>query len=191
VSTRPLHFRDAEDLLAFLAAAASTPSEEGLAMSELDHGLQTADVLRTLAPDDVELHVAGLVHDVGHAFATGLAGGSRRTMEHEHGRLGAEAVRHVLGARIATLVEAHVDAKRYLVAVDTEYAAALSPGSVHSLALQGGPLDDVAVARCDALPHWREAVLLRRADDRAKQPGRVVPELDAYEAAIFGIAARA
>ncbi len=177
----PRAFADATDLLAFLAGAADTPSEEGLAMSELDHGLQTAAVLRELAPDDVELHVAGLVHDVGHAFATG----------DEHGRIGAAALRGVLGDRVATLVEAHIDAKRYLVTVDPAYAAALSPGSVHSLALQGGPLDAAAVARCDTLAHWNDAVLLRRADDRAKEPGRVVPGLDAYAAAIVQLAARA
>jgi predicted HD phosphohydrolase len=181
MSAAPHRFRDADELLAFLAGAAATPSEEGLAMSELDHGLQTADRLRSLAPDDVELHVAGLVHDVGHAFGGG----------DQHGSLGAAAVRDLLGARIAALVEAHVDAKRYLVTVDAQYAAALSPGSVHSLALQGGPLDAAAVARCDALPHWRDAVRLRRADDQAKQPGRVVPGLDAYAAAILRIAQRA
>ena len=32
----------------------------------LDHGLQTAAVLRTSRPDDAELQVAGLVHDLGH-----------------------------------------------------------------------------------------------------------------------------
>src|SRR5436309_2940441 len=116
----PRVFRDAGELLAFLAAAADTPSEEGLAMSELDHGLQAAAVLAEIAPGDVELHVAGLVHDVGHAFGTG----------DEHAGLGAQAIRPVLGARVAALVAAHVEAKRYLVAVDAEYAATLSAGSV-------------------------------------------------------------
>ena len=32
----------------------------------LDHGLQTAAVLRATHPDDLELQVAGLVHDLGH-----------------------------------------------------------------------------------------------------------------------------
>ena len=34
----------------------------------LDHGLQTATGLRATHPDDVELQVAGLVHDLGHVL---------------------------------------------------------------------------------------------------------------------------
>jgi len=173
-------FADSASLLAFLARAAAVPSEEGLPMSELDHGLQCAAALSASRPDDVELQVAGLVHDVGHAFASGDA----------HGRLGAAAVRPVLGARVATLVEAHVPAKRYLVTVDAAYRATLSPGSIASLALQGDELEPAEVARLAAEPWWDDALELRRADDAAKVPGADVPLLDHWVRAIERLAAR-
>ena len=56
------------ELLELLAAMASDPSEETDGLSELDHGLQCAFELAAVRPDDHELQVAGLVHDIGHRF---------------------------------------------------------------------------------------------------------------------------
>ncbi len=173
-------FADADALVEFLTGAASVPSEEGLAMSELDHALQTAYELARVRPDDVELQIAGLVHDVGHSFGSG----------DEHARLGAHAVRRLLGERVAALVEAHVAAKRYLVTVDPDYGTKLSEGSVASLEMQGGALDAAEVERCDATPWWPAALELRRADDAAKEPGRAVPGLDHWIGSIETLAAK-
>ena len=50
-------------------ALAAAPGEaDGL--SELDHALQCAYELSLVRPDDAELQVAGLVHDIGHQFAS-------------------------------------------------------------------------------------------------------------------------
>lgn len=156
-----------DELVALLERMADVPSEDA-AFSELDHGLQCAAELARTAPDDLDLQVAGLVHDVGHAFGD----------DESHGRLGADAVRDVLGARVAQLVEDHVPAKRYLVAVDPDYR--LSDVSTATLALQGGPLTEAEVAELGARPGWDDALRLRRADDAAKVAGRVVPGLDAW-----------
>ncbi|MFM8856756.1 MAG: hypothetical protein ACKOI2_06050, partial [Actinomycetota bacterium] len=56
-------FTDVEDLIDHLRVLGDTPSVEADGFSELDHALQTAAILREVAPDDVELHIAGLVHD--------------------------------------------------------------------------------------------------------------------------------
>jgi predicted HD phosphohydrolase len=149
-------------------------------MSELDHGLQTAAILRTMHGDDTELQVAGLVHDLAHPWDG--------PGQPEHHRMGARAVRGLLGERVAFLVEAHVAAKRYLVATDAGYADALSPGSVATLAAQGGPMSPDEVDAVAALPDWSAAVALRRADDRAKVVGAVVPGLDAWLPAIDEVA---
>src|SRR5689334_17300722 len=68
----------------------------------LDHGLQTAAVLRASDPDDLELQVAGLVHDLGHVLPP------RDTAL--HGVVAGDYVRGVLGDRVATLVRLHVPA---------------------------------------------------------------------------------
>jgi predicted HD phosphohydrolase len=137
-------------------------------LSELDHGLQCAYELSRVRPDDTELQVAGLVHDIGHQFAP----------DEQHGVLGAERIRATLGDRVATLVEMHVPAKRYLVATDPAYQSTLTEGSVESLGVQGGPLSSEEADAFVSSPHAADAVLLRRADDAAKVPGRSVPPLE-------------
>ena len=84
------------------------------------------------------------------------------------GSLAAQALSGLFGAAVAEPVALHVRAKRYLVAVQPTYARALSPDSVRSLALQGGPMTP---AECDAfmaLPHAQDALRLRVWDDSAK-----------------------
>jgi predicted HD phosphohydrolase len=73
-----------------------------------------------------------------------------------------------------------VQAKRYLARSEAAYAARLSPASVHSLALQGGPMNEAELSAFEALPHADSAVLLRRWDDLAKEPGRGTPPLGHY-----------
>ena len=172
-------FHDLAGLLVHLRRLGTVPSVEG-AFCELDHGLQTAAELRRTDPDDVELQVAGLVHDVAHPWD---GPGQPR-----HAVLGADAVRPILGARVARLVEGHVAAKRYLVAVDPGYRGLLSPDSIATLRAQGEAMGDDEVARFAARPDVTAMVALRRADDRAKVEGLGVPGLDAWIEALHAVA---
>ena len=70
--------------------------------------------------------------------------------------------------------------KRYLVASDPGYAATLSSASVHSLALQGGPMSADEMRLFEELPYAQQALQLRRWDDAAKQPGKKTPPLAYY-----------
>jgi len=157
----------AGELVELLRAMAELPSGEADSLSALDHGLQCAAGLAMARPDDVELALAGLVHDVGHRFGS----------DEDHARLGAEEVRPALGDRIADLVGAHVMAKRYLVASEPAYRGTLSPDSTRTLALQGGALSTEEVRAFLLSPWALDAVALRRADEAAKVPGRSVPTL--------------
>jgi predicted HD phosphohydrolase len=170
---------DVDSLLGVLESGAGATDDEDLDL--LAHALQCAALLAGVAPDDEELQVAGLVHDVG----TVLWPGRPRT----HARAGAAAVADLLGERVAWLVGQHDQAKRYLVTVDVDYASRLSPGSIHTLEVQGGRLDDAERSRLDAEP-WLDAVLtLRRADDDAKVPGRGVPPLSHWRPMLEAVAA--
>ncbi len=175
-------FATVEDLLTHLRHLATLGSDEGLAFSELDHGLQTASILARDEPEDLELQVAGLVHDLAHPWDG--------PGQPEHHRMGARAVEALLGPRVAFLIESHVDAKRYLVATDPAYHAALSPGSVATLAAQGGPMTPREVAAAESSPDWASAVSLRRADDGAKVVGADVADLDHWIPAIRLVAER-
>ncbi|MDQ1466355.1 MAG: hypothetical protein QOH10_770, partial [Actinomycetota bacterium] len=157
-------------LLELLEASAVHADEEDVDL--LAHALQCAQHLRAHAPDDVELQVAGLVHDIGTALVPDAPD--------RHAQIGADAIRALLGTRVARLVAGHADAKRYLVAVDAAYRSQLSARSVVTLAAQGGPLDRRAAT---AFARGRDAaslVTLRRADDGAKVAGAVVPSLDTW-----------
>jgi predicted HD phosphohydrolase len=158
---------DVDTLLATLEAGAGATDAEDVDL--LAHGLQCAAILSAVAPDDQELQVAGLVHDVG----TVLWPDRPRT----HARAGAAAVADLLGERTAWLVAHHDEAKRYLVTVEPDYKARLSLGSVRTLEVQGGCLDDAERARLEAAPGLADLLTLRRADDDAKVPGRAVPDL--------------
>jgi len=137
--------------------------------THLDHALQTAAVLRQEFPDDIELAVAGLVHDIGHLLP-GVG-------DAEHAEVGAESVRVALGERVAGPVGLHVEAKRYLVARQEAYAQELASDSVASLALQGGPMSAEEQQYFERLPHARRALDLRRADERGKVDGLEVAGL--------------
>jgi predicted HD phosphohydrolase len=65
-------------------------------------------------------------------------------------------------------VRLRVAAKRYLCAVDPGYVDALSPASVYTLGLQGGPMSDREIAAFESSPHHADAVAVRRWDDHAK-----------------------
>jgi predicted HD phosphohydrolase len=139
-------------------------------LSELAHGLQCADVLKAMAPDDPELQIAGLLHDVAAAHS----------QECDHGRVGASAVGALLGERVAELIRLHVDAKRYLVTIDPVYRAKLSPVSRLTLERQGGLMSGWELALFDANPLRDDAIRLRQADDFAKTPGKATSSIAAF-----------
>jgi predicted HD phosphohydrolase len=159
-----------DELCALLLEGASRDDEERLDL--LAHALQCADLLATRAPGDVELQIAGLVHDVGTVV-------DPRMMSTHAGRGGA-LVAPVLGSRVGRLVSLHADAKRYLVATDPGYRARLSARSLETLVEQGDVMDDTEVAAFAALDDLDAVLTLRRADDDAKVPGRAVPGLDRW-----------
>jgi predicted HD phosphohydrolase len=166
-----------DDLMHLLSVGHADVGTGGENVNLLSHALQCADLLARQFPDDIELQVAGLLHDIGHHIP--LAGLRERLSDHElaHGREGARVVRPLLGPRVAELIELHVPAKRYLVSVEGGYGGVLSPASIHTLARQGGAMTDHEATAFLANPNASSAIDLRRADDEAKVPGRATSSL--------------
>ncbi len=169
-STRCTLSRDADD-------------EGGLSI--LDHSLQCAELLRTSHPADVELQVAGLVHDLGWLERT--ADGWALRLDAAHDVDGRTLVEDLLGARVASLVGGHVGAKRYLLATDPEYRALLSARSETTLGFQGGVMTAAEVERFVTTPDLDDLLVLRRADDAAKVRGKAVEALEAWREVVEGI----
>jgi predicted HD phosphohydrolase len=155
-------------------------------VSPLEHALQCAH-LAEFAHAESELVVAALLHDVGHfvgheASRDDLSDADETDDGHEM-RAAAVLAPH-FEPGVVEPIRLHVEAKRYLTAIDPSYLASLSSSSLHSLALQGGPMTVSERRRFELLPFADEAVLLRRWDDLAQAPGRATPSLDYYLALV-------
>jgi predicted HD phosphohydrolase len=169
-------FGSLPELFAALEAARDADDEGGLSI--LDHGLQCADILASQRPDDYELQVAGLVHDLG--WLERERGGWRLREDAAHDVVGRDLTGGVLGPRVARLVGGHVAAKRYLLATDRSYSARLSARSEVTLTFQGGVMDARECTSFERDPDHADLVMLRRADDEAKVRGRRVPGIDRW-----------
>ncbi len=156
----------------------------------VEHGLQCAELLAAWYPEDIELQVAGLLHDLGHHLAMSSGHEPVHDDELRHGDRGAELVQDILGRRVGELIALHVPAKRFLVTYDEDYGAGLSPVSVRTLAVQGGPMTSDEVAHYRSLQNWTAALTLRRADDLAKVRGQATRSLSEWTSSLRLLAAR-
>jgi phosphonate degradation associated HDIG domain protein len=140
------------------------------------HALQCAQ-LAEWADAPEPLVVAALLHDIGHFIAPNAA---QDAMDDVHELRALGFLASAFDAEVIEPIRLHVQAKRYLVAVDPPYELTLSSASAHTLQLQGGPMSPDEVRLFATLPQAAQAVSLRRWDDLAKQPGRTTPSLDYY-----------
>ena len=106
------------------------------------------------------------------------AGAGRARGHHE---AGADLVASYVPERVAFLIRAHADAKRYLCAAEPGYHDALSEASKQTLALQGGTMTAEEMRRAAAHPWWADALRLRRWDDLAKVDGKKTRALSAWK----------
>jgi gamma-butyrobetaine dioxygenase len=134
-----------------------------------EHMLQAGALAEAAGAEGV-LVAAALLHDIGH-----LLGEDEDEDEDLHGEAGANWLSLWFGDAVTEPVRLHVPAKRYLCAADAEYFGLLSAESVRTLSLQGGPMTAAEVAAFEALPYYRDAVSVRRWDDKAKDPAVTAP----------------
>lgn len=118
-----------------------------------------------------ELVVAALLHDIGHYTSEFGAYSPDDTEDRHHDEAGADVLAPFFPPVVTECVRLHVAAKRYLCATDPSYFAKLSPASVHTLSLQGGPMNADEVAAFERNPFHREAVQVRIWDEGGKVPG--------------------
>lgn len=148
-------------------------------VSQLEHALQTA----WLAEQDgapASLITASLLHDVGHLMDHNASRALERSYDAEHETLAADYLCDYFPAAVTAPIRWHVAAKRYLTTVDATYLDRLSPGSMRSLELQGGPFSKEEAQAFLALPHTGSSVQLRRWDDMAKNPDAEVPDIEHF-----------
>ena len=172
--------------IADLFASEGATEYLGEAVTQAAHMLQAADLAEQEGADDA-LVAAALLHDVGHF--TGAVSG-QHLMEgtdnrHSHG--GADWLAQWFCPEVTEPVRMHVAAKRYLCAVEPGYADTLSPASVYTLGLQGGPMQGTELAEFAASTYAQAACRLRRWDDAAKDPDAAAPPFEHFRPLLAGL----
>lgn len=185
------------------------------AVSQLEHALQCA-YLAELADSSSELIAACFLHDIGHMVGQRvqrdllgraveyLASGSSHEYQHTaaeqtalleadrqndlHEHRAQWFLRGLFGPAVLEPIRLHVEAKRYLCHADPGYWDRLSEESKHSLEVQGGRHNSDQAPAFMASPHARDAVLLRRWDDRAKTSCTPTPGLAHYAIVLKSVA---
>lgn len=157
----------------------------GEPVSQLEHALQAAWLAEQEGASPV-LVSAALLHDFGHLLHDLPEDCAHHGIDDRHEELGSRWLQRHFGPAVVEPIRLHVETKRYLCAVDPEYLELLSPASVLSLALQGGPMSDAEVLRFRCQPYSTAAIAVRRWDDRAKIPGLVTPNLEYFHPHLLG-----
>ena len=158
------------------------------AITERTHAEQCAWFARQ-ARAEPALVVAALLHDVGHLILR-----DNRPIDVEltdnfhHDAAGAAHLAGYFGAAVSEPVRLHVEAKRYLCAVESDYFDGLSPSSVRSLAVQGGPMSTAECRAFESTPYFADAVALRRFDERGKDPDLLVDGFETYRELLISVA---
>ena len=171
-------FETPEALLALMTSRGGE-SYFGEPVTVLEHCLQAAYFARQSGSTDAQI-VAALLHDVGHLLHQQGEDVADHGVDTRHEELADRMLADHLPAAVTEPIRLHVAAKRYLCFTDPVYLDALSPSSVLSLGLQGGPMSTEEANAFLALPFAREAIALRQWDDEAKIPELAVPNIHAY-----------
>jgi len=170
---------DTPEALLELLASQGGESYFGEPVTVLEHCLEAAHFARE-ANSVPTLIAAALLHDVGHLLHQESEDVADHGIDTRHEELADQMLSAHLPASVTEPIRLHVAAKRYLCFADPDYFAALSPSSVLSLTLQGGPMSPEEASAFLAGPFAQEAITLRHWDDEAKIPELPVPGVDSY-----------
>jgi len=148
-------------------------------VTQLQHALQSA-LFAERSGAAPALIAAALLHDIGHMVHDLGDNPAAEGLDDQHELLGHAFLVRYFAAEVTEPVRLHVAAKRYLCAIEPDYFALLSPDSVLSLGLQGGPMSAPEIVVFRAEPYAEAAVLLRRCDDAAKVKDLATPDLEHF-----------
>lgn len=133
-----------------------------------EHMLQGAHFAAEAGEPEIII-VAALLHDIGHFTSEFGTFSMADTKDRHHEEAGARVLERFFPTLVTDCVRYHVAAKRYLCATRPEYYNVLSEASIHSLNLQGGPMNSAEVAEFERNPNHRDVVRVRYYDEAGKQ----------------------
>ncbi len=145
-----------------------------------EHMLQGATIAAENGKSD-EVIAGVLLHDIGHFIGEFGTFSMDDTEDRYHEISGAEILQDYFPAVVVESVRHHVAAKRYLCATKPTYFSKLSPASVHSLNLQGGPMDEQEVAEFANNPYLHEIIQVRYLDEAGKEADMQTKDYDYFK----------
>ena len=138
------------------------------------HMLQGATLAERANAPEVVI-VAALLHDIGHFTSEFGTYHPDDVEDRHHEDAGAEVLTPFFPTLVTDCVRYHVAAKRYLCATKPEYFNRLSAASVHTLGLQGGPMNAAEVAEFRRNPNLDQIIQVRYLDEAGKHANMETP----------------
>jgi gamma-butyrobetaine dioxygenase len=170
-------------VIAELFASQGAADYLGEPVTQAQHMLQAAALAEQAAAPPA-LVAAALLHDIGHLTGALTGRELMQATDNRHSEQGANWLAQWFRPDVTEPVRLHVDAKRYLCAVEPEYLALLSAASVFTLGVQGGPMQPAEAALFKAEPYAVDACQVRRWDDGAKDPAALTPSFAHFSAVL-------
>lgn len=144
-----------------------------------EHMLQGATIAEQNGQPEIII-VSALLHDVGHFTSEFGMFSMDDTEDRFHEDAGAEILQNFFPTLVTDCVRYHVAAKRYLCATRPTYFDRLSEASVHSLNLQGGPMNDTEVEEFERNPNLKEIIAVRFLDEAGKHADMQTPSFSHF-----------
>jgi len=139
-----------------------------------EHMLQGATIAEKNGQPEIII-VSALLHDVGHFTSEFGMFSMEDTQDRFHEDAGAEVLQDYFPTLVTDCVRYHVAAKRYLCATRPTYFDRLSEASIHSLNLQGGPMNGAEVLEFEKNPNLKEIIAVRFLDEAGKHADMETP----------------
>ena len=146
-------------------------------VSQYEHAAQCA-LLAIQNTTCQETQIAAFLHDIGHFLPDVQTDSMSELGNVNHEKVAAEwLLSHRFSHKIASIVENHVFAKRYLCTTNPAYYSSLSDASKITLQFQGGLLNEYEQAEFQKHPFFSESLQVRHWDDQAKVVGMKLPNI--------------
>lgn len=176
------------DFIGDIFARRGAESYLGEQVTMAQHMLQAAQLAEQAGASETVI-TAALLHDIGHYTNEFPDDALAQGTDNLHEEAGARVLAPFFPSAVTDCILHHVAAKRYLCATDPGYFVRLSPASVYTLNLQGGPMDADEVANFACEPNLEAIVQVRIWDDQGKDPAITTPDFDHYAPMISRVVA--
>ena len=176
------------DFIGDIFARRGAESYLGEQVTMSQHMLQAAQLAEEAGAEE-QLIVSALLHDIGHYTNEFPEDALAQGTDNLHEEAGARVLAPFFPEAVTDPIKHHVAAKRYLCATDPAYFGRLSEASVHTLNLQGGPMDAGEVEAFAGEPNLEAILQVRIWDDQGKDPAVTTPGFDHYAPTIERVVA--